>query len=492
MSVRTKKVTFTQNGIKNKVNDHIITIFGGTGDLTYRKLLPAFYNLLENQHLPNKFNIVIIGRQDLSTEDYHELLIPWLKEHSRYDIDEDRLNDFLSMITYFEMVFTEDEGYVRLNDHFKKLNPDAKKLYYFAVSPSFFEVIAQKLSKHNCVKDAKIIIEKPFGNDLESAMNINETLTGIFGEAHIYRIDHYIAKEMVQNIFTIRFDNAIFKNIWNKDNISNIQISANETVGVESRGSYYDQTGALKDMFQNHLLQILSIVTMDNPDSMEALDIHQKQEAILEALSIEDFDKDIVLGQYVANKDSLSYLAEEKVEKDSQTETYVALKLKINQPQWEGVPIYVRTGKRLNSKSTHIAIEFKEASHAKRNILMINVQPEEGVSLRFNIKKPGQSNETQTVSMDFCQSCNYENRMNTPEAYERLLLAALEEDHTLFASFKQVKLSWELVETISSKLKNKKPLPYLAYTERPKEANSLFERDNQTWIEEAAFVSEIK
>ena len=297
---------------------------------------------------------------------------------------------------------------------------------------------------------------------------------------------------MVQNIFTIRFDNAIFKNIWNKDNISNIQISANETVGVESRGSYYDQTGALKDMFQNHLLQILSIVTMDNPDSMEALDIHQKQEAILEALSIEDFDNDIVLGQYVANKDSLSYLAEEKVEKDSQTETYVALKLKINQPQWEGVPIYVRTGKRLNSKSTHIAIEFKEASHAKRNILMINVQPEEGVSLRFNIKKPGQSNETQTVSMDFCQSCNYENRMNTPEAYERLLLAALEEDHTLFASFKQVKLSWELVETISSKLKNKKPLPYLAYTEGPKEANSLFERDHQTWIEEAAFASEIK
>ena len=310
MNVQTKKVTSIQNGTKPKVNDHIITIFGGTGDLTYRKLLPAFYNLLENKHLPSKFNIVIIGRQDLTTEDYHKLLIPWLKEHSRYDIDDARLNDFLSMITYFEMVFTEDEGYVRLNDHFKELNPNAKKLYYFAVSPSFFEVIALKLSKHNCIKDAKIIIEKPFGNDLESAMQINTTLTGIFGEEHIYRIDHYIAKEMVQNIFTIRFDNAIFKNIWNKDNISNIQISANETVGVESRGSYYDQTGALKDMFQNHLLQILSIVTMANPESLDALHIHEKQEEILETLRIEDFHKDIVLGQYQANNDSLSYLDE--------------------------------------------------------------------------------------------------------------------------------------------------------------------------------------
>ena len=474
------KDTSIQNGMILTVNNHIVTIFGGTGDLTYRKLLPAFYNLLENHQLPKQFHIVIIGRQELSTSDYHELLTPWLRNHSRYKVDEDTLKHFVSLVSYFEMTFTEDEGYVRLKEYFDTTDQFAKRMYYFAVAPSFFETIAIQLEKHNLIENAKIIIEKPFGNDLSSAISINNTLTTIIGEENIYRIDHYIAKEMVQNIFTIRFANAIFSNIWNKDSIDNIQISANETVGVENRGSYYDTTGALKDMFQNHLLQILSIVTMDKPNSFNANDIHEKQEEILEALIKED----IVLGQYIANEGSLSYTDEDRVAKDSNTETYAAIKLKINRPNWEGVPIYVRTGKRLNSRSTHIAIEFKHVDESQRNVLVINVQPEEGITLRFNIKKPGQTNEIQTVSMDFCQSCNYENRLNTPEAYERLLNAALQEDHTLFASFKQVKLSWELVETLSKELHNVKPEPYLAYTEGPLKARDLLERKDQQWIQE--------
>ena len=462
------------------VNNHIVTIFGGTGDLTYRKLLPAFYNLLETNQLPESMHIVIIGRQALSTEDYHELLAPWLKNHARLAVNDDKLKRFIEMVSYFEMTFTEDEGYERLLNYFNELNPTAKRLYYFAVAPSFFETIAIQLEKHKLIDNAKIIIEKPFGNDVASAISINETLTNIIGEDNIYRIDHYIAKEMVQNIFTIRFSNAIFQNIWNKDAIDNIQISANEMVGVENRGSYYDETGALKDMFQNHLLQILSIVTMDKPDSFDALDIHEKQEEILEALKTED----VVIGQYVENEDSLSYVDEERVAKDSKTETYAALKLKIDLPAWTNVPIYVRTGKRLNSRSTHIAIEFKAVDGNPGNILMINVQPEEGVTLNFNIKKPGQSNDIETVSMDFCQSCNYENRLNTPEAYERLLNAALLEDHTLFASFKQVKLSWELVENLSNQLKDTQPFPYLAYTEGPKEANDLL---GKSWIQEKVY-----
>lgn len=486
MKEQTKKDISTLSGMR-LMNKQIVTIFGGTGDLTYRKLLPAFYNLLKTNQLPEDFHIVVIGRQPLSTEDYHDLMKPWLKEHARLKVSDDAVNQLLSYVTYFEMTFTQDEGYKRLRTHFDNISKDADLMYYFAVAPSFFETIATQLEKFDLIRNAKIIIEKPFGSDLASATSINETLTNIIGEDNIYRIDHYIAKEMVQNIFTIRFANAIFANIWNSNLIDNIQISANEMVGVENRGSYYDHTGAIKDMFQNHLLQILSIVTMDKPESFDANHIHQKQEEILEHISIVDHDKDIVLGQYVENNDSLSYVDEDRVADDSHTETFAAIKLAINTPSWKGVPIYVRTGKRMASRSTHIAIEFKQEDGAPSNVLVINVQPEEGVTYRFNIKTPGQTNDVQSVSMDFCQSCNYENRMNTPEAYERLLKAALESDHTLFASYKQVRLSWQLVEEIANAIHGKKPYPYPAYTNGPKESLSLFERKDQTWIEEDTY-----
>lgn len=471
----------------NQMNKQIVTIFGGTGDLTYRKLLPAFYNLLKTNQLPKDFHIVIIGRQPLTTQDYHDLLKPWLKEHARLEVSDAVVQQLLSYVTYFKMVFTEDEGYPRLKAHFDSLSKDADLMYYFAVAPSFFEAIATQLDKFELINNAKIIIEKPFGNDLASATSINMTLTKIFGEDNIYRIDHYIAKEMVQNIFTIRFSNAIFANIWDHHLIDNIQISANEMVGVENRGSFYDETGALKDMFQNHLLQILSIVTMDKPHSFDAKHIHEKQEEILEHLIIKDYSTDVVYGQYTANQESLSYKEEDRVNEDSDTETFVALKLGINTSQWKGVPIYVRTGKRMASRSTHIAIEFKQENGAPRNVLVINIQPEEGVTFRFNIKTPGQSNDISSVSMDFCQSCNYENRMNTPEAYERLLKAALDSDHTLFASYKQVKLSWALVEAIASQTVNNKTYPYPAFTNGPKESLTLFDRPNQHWIEEDTY-----
>ena len=486
MSEMIAKDISTQSGMKI-MNKQIVTIFGGTGDLTYRKLLPAFYNLLKTGQLPDDFNIVVIGRQELSTQDYHELLKPWLKEHARLKVSDEHVNQLLQYVSYFEMTFTEDEGYKRLKQHFNTISPEAEVMYYFAVAPSFFQTIAEQLQKFDLSHNAKIIIEKPFGNNLDSAHAINTTLTDIFGEDNIYRIDHYIAKEMVQNIFTIRFTNAIFANIWNSDLIDNIQISANEMVGVENRGSYYDHTGAIKDMFQNHLLQILSIVTMDKPESFNAHHIHQQQEAILENLSISDYQSDIVLGQYDQAEGSSAYVDEDRVDPASKTETYAAIKLAINTPTWQGVPIYVRTGKRMASRSTHIAIEFKQEDNAPANVLVINIQPEEGVTFRFNIKTPGQSNDVKSVSMDFCQSCNYENRVNTPEAYERLLKAALDSDHTLFASFKQVKLSWELVETIGNVTHGKTPYLYPAFTNGPVESLSLFERQGQTWIEEDTY-----
>ncbi|QIK70929.1 glucose-6-phosphate dehydrogenase [Erysipelothrix sp. HDW6C] len=465
-------------------DNHIITIFGGTGDLTYRKLLPAFYNLASTGNLPEHLHLVIIGRQPLTSESYRELARPWFAEHSRIKVDDTMLTEFLNHITYFEMTFTEDEGYTRLHAFYDAIDPSMKRLYYFAVAPSFFETIALKLDAHNLVTNSKVVIEKPFGNDLESACSINETLTSIFSEDNIYRIDHYVAKEMVQNIFTIRFANVLFADIWNADHIQSIQISANELVGVENRGNYYDHTGALKDMFQNHLLQILSIVTMDEPATMSAADIHIEQEKILENLSITNIQNDVIRGQYTANDTSIDYRDEERVDPQSNTETFVALKLGINTPTWQKTPIYVRTGKRMHKRSTEVVIEFKKRSNESANVLIIKIQPDEGVYLRFNIKKPGQTNDVQTVFMDFCQSCNYENRMNTPEAYERLLNAALDGDHTLFASFNQVRSSWQFVEDITNAIGKQTPVFYPAFTNGPTASHILLEADGNSWIEE--------
>lgn len=466
-------------------SNHIVSIFGGTGDLTYRKLLPAFYNLTHRQQLPEDFHIVIIGRRDYTSESYRETLKPWILEHSRCDVDPQILETFLQMVSYFKMTFTESDDYPALKDYFDTLNPDAKKLYYFAVSPSFFEVIATHLAENNLNQNAKIIIEKPFGNDLESAIQINNTLTQYFQEDDIYRIDHYIAKEMVQNIFTIRFANEIFKRIWDQQSIANIQITAAETVGVENRGNFYEQTGALKDMFQNHLLQILSIVTMEEPDSFDAYDIHKRQEDVLEKIIIENINEDVVFGQYQGDEDHLSYRQEQDVASDSTTETFVALKLGIDNERFRNVPIYVRTGKRMHKRATEIVVEFKDHMNTQANVLIIKIQPDEGVYFKFNIKKPGSSNESQAVFMDFCQSCDYENRQNTPEAYERLLEAALVEDHTLFASFKQVQLSWKLAEKILKEKQDRNIQPYKVFSNGPQAAFDLLEKDGFSWIEES-------
>lgn len=463
-------------------SNHIVTIFGGTGDLTYRKLLPAFYHLKTRETLPDVFEIVVIGRRDYTSESYREHVRDWIVKHSRFKTDDESLKGFLDHITYFKMVFTEDEGYTRLKDYYKSIDSNANHLYYFAVSPSFFEPIAKQIERHDLVQNGKVIIEKPFGNDLKSSIQINNVLTRIFSEENIYRIDHYVAKEMVQNIATVRFGNMIFNDIWNHERIENIQISANETVGVEGRGSYYDHTGALKDMFQNHILQLLSIVTMQQPKSNSARDIHEQQERILSNLFIKDFKQDVVFGQYTGSKDALAYRQEPSVNPKSSTETFAALKLHIDVPEWKGTPIYVRTGKRMHERDTHIAIVFKSQPDYSQNVLIIKVQPEEGIYLRFNIKKPGQTYDVQTVSMDFCQSCDYSNRLNTPEAYERLLNAAMDGDRSLFTSFKQVETSWSFVESILENVDSNLHF-YESFTSGPKASHDLLHLNGHKWIE---------
>lgn len=461
-------------------NKQIVTIFGGTGDLTYRKLLPAFFNLKVTHKLPKDFEIVIIGRRTYTTQEYKELVKPWILEFSRVHKDSLELEDFLDHIQYFEMTFTDEEGYYRLKEYYDSKSEQVNHLFYFAVAPSFFVEIATHLETAGLNKNADIIIEKPFGNDLQSAININTKLVDIFGDDHIYRIDHYVAKEMVQNIFTVRFANALFKNNWDNKSIKSIQISALETVGVENRGNYYDHTGAIKDMIQNHLLQILSIVTMEEPTSSN---ICTQQADILKNLVINDYTRDVVVGQYIQNEDSLSYLEENLVQENSTTETFAALKLGINTPTWSGVPIYIRTGKRMKKRTTEVVIEYKPIDGKESNVLIIKIQPDEGVYLKFNIKKPGVDNTTESVFMDFCQSCVIEYRQNTPEAYERLLLACLQGDSSLFSSFEVVRLSWAFVEELSKKIPS--PVNYLAYTDGPKESFDLLVRDGNTWIQES-------
>lgn len=461
-------------------NPHIITIFGGTGDLTYRKLLPAFYNLMVHNALPTSFKITIIGRQDLSTQDYHQRLIPWLKEHSRFKVEDEKIKQFVAYISYFKMTFTQEEGYARLSNYYQSIDPNQShdKLYYFAVDPSFFLTIAENLKKENLTTNASIIIEKPFGNNLKHAKDINRRLAQIFDEKNIYRIDHYLAKEMVQNILTVRFANALFKNIWHRDVVHSIQISAAETVGVESRGNFYDGTGALKDMVQSHLLQILSIVTMDMPETMDSNAIHQVQEEVLENLRIRDYKQDVIYGQYD------DYTQEPKVDPKSKTETYVALRLEIDNDRWRGVPIFIRTGKKLAKRSTEITLQLKQMGDMPPNLVVIKVQPDEGIYVKLNIKTPGHTNQTESVYMDFCQSCNLEFKNNTPEAYERLLDAAMMHDQTLFASHKQVALSWEITEAIIENTKDNPLYFYPSYSNGPKEADLLLEKEDATWFED--------
>lgn len=461
-------------------NNHIVTIFGGTGDLTYRKLLPAFYNLMNHKSLPDSFHLVIIGRQNLTTKQYHENLIPWLKEHSRFKMNDDLIKEFVTHVTYFKMVFTEDEGYKRLYTYIKSLEEKVThdKLYYFAVDPSFFITIAENLNNYDLIENASIIIEKPFGNNLKHANEISTRLQEIFHESHIYRIDHYIAKEMVQNILTLRSTNALLKNIWNHEMIDSIQISAAEIVGVEMRGNFYDVTGALKDMVQSHLLQILTIVTMDMPDEMTSDEVHRVQEDVLDNLVIRNPKTDVIYGQYD------DYRNEPNVDKNSKTETYVSIRFEIENERWKGVPIFIRTGKKMQKRSTEITLQLKAEGNMPPNIIVIKVQPDEGIYLRLNIKTPGHTNNTESVYMDFCQSCNLEYRANTPEAYERLLDAVMHHDQTLFASFKQVIASWELTESIIESTKDNPLYIYESYSSGPKEAHEMVNKENTEWFED--------
>ena len=459
-----------------------ITIFGGTGDLTFRKLLPALYNMSVSGKLPESSRIVIVGRRDYGNDSYREKAREWVEKFARLPYREDSFQTFAEKIWYYQMDFTDLSSYEGLNRYYGE-QEIGSHIFYFAVAPRFFSVITEGLAAVEHAGEGKVIIEKPFGESLEAAKKLNEKLEAFFTSERIYRIDHYLGKEMVRNIQAIRFTNPIFTDVWNSRYIDSIQISALEDVGVETRGGYYDASGALKDMVQNHLFQILSIVAMERPENFYGTQMHAEQLKVLRALrpaGKETIGDMLVMGQYEG------YREEPLVAPDSVTETYAGLRLFVDNERWRGTPFYIRTGKKLGEREMQVSIIFKRSEpDVEPDVLIIKIQPTEGVYLQFNIKRPGDTDEIIPTKMDFCQNCNLVHQINTPEAYERLLTACIKEERSWFSQWDQIEISWNYIERMRA-LYRQEGLPVHPYepgTHGPAASDQLLEKYGQRWEE---------
>lgn len=479
-------------------------IFGATGDLTKRKLLPAIYALAMDNLIPKNFRILAIGRRDYTTKAYQDMAQKAVMEYSQRYFQNNIWQKIENRISYIDFDFvTEIDGYIRLKNYLSNLSGEGieNHLFFLAVAPNLFSPIAIALRDNNLLTERsgwkRVMIEKPFGENLEKASVLNNILTDVLPENRIYRIDHYLGKEMFQNILTLRFSNSIFEPLWNRHHIDHIQISIAETVGVESRGGYYDRSGVLKDMVQNHMLQLLSIIAMEPPINLDADNIRAEKIRIMRALRpFPDklSERELVLGQYTKNtlngKVVHGYLQEEKVDANSKTPSFAALRLWIDNYRWQGVPFYILTGKRLNRKYAEIAIQFKKSPgyklyhdyrNAEANILVFRIQPYEGFYFQLNAKKPGNEYEMMQANMDYCQSTAYGN--NSPEAYERLIIEAVRGNNFFFTSWDELEASWHYIEDLEKKIKhNSLPVyQYPAGTVGPDAAVKLIENDGRSW-----------
>ncbi|AQY50737.1 glucose-6-phosphate 1-dehydrogenase [Listeria weihenstephanensis FSL R9-0317] len=480
----------------------LITIFGGTGDLANRKLYPSLYHLFTKGFLKENFAVIGTARRPWTNDFFREKVVESLK-----GIEEDGFDpqDFASHFYYQSHDVTNRESYVELknlsDELDKKYELQGNRLFYLAMAPNFFGTIASRLKSEGFVDNtgfSRLIIEKPFGRDLASAQELNESLRLAFDENEIYRIDHYLGKEMIQNISVIRFANSIIESLWNNRYIDNVQVTLSETLGVEDRGRYYEESGALRDMVQNHILQIVSLLAMEPPIKLTTQEIrHEKVRALrsLRVIQGDDVYKYFVRGQYgpgtVDGKELVGYRQAENVDPDSNTETFVAAKLMIDNFRWSGVPFYIRTGKRLAKKATQIAIQFKDVpmnlfgpqQSIGGNVLVIHIQPDEGITLHMNVKEPGQGMMTMPINLNYAHSSP--DGMNTPEAYEKLIQDCLNGDATYFSHWDEVSLSWNFVDKVADVWSNtKEHFPnYTSGTMGPKEADKLVSQDGFEWFE---------
>ena len=488
----------------------ILVIFGATGDLTAKKLMPALYNLSREGLLPPRFVCIGFARRQKNHEQFRAEMLDAVTKHSRIKpIDIDVWNSFSQQLFYHQSEFNNDEGYTLLAQTLKQFDTQfgtkQNRIYYFSTPPSYFPNIAVKLKEHNLLYPAdteshfsRVIIEKPFGHDFDSATALQAALTSHdLHENQTYRIDHYLGKETVQNLLVLRFANAIFESIWNSRYIDHVQITVSEDFGVGTRGRFFEEAGTLRDIIQNHMMQLLSLVAMEPPTSLHADAIRDEKVKVLQSIrkyQPSEVSTYVVRGQYgpgfINGEPVVGYRQEENVPFQSTRETYVALELFIDNWRWAGVPFFLRSGKRLPKRATEIAIIFKEApgvlfnlhSKTEQNALVIRIQPDEGVSLKFNSKIPGTNPLVLPVKMDFKSSTYFGS--TPPEAYERLLWDAMIGDSTLFARQDEVMASWQLLTPILDHWENCSNLDfpnYAAGTWGPQAADQLLQKSGRTW-----------
>lgn len=486
----------------------ILVIFGATGDLTRRKLAPALFHLGEAGLLPSPFSVIGVARRELSDDEFRQQMTDAVSQFVGANASQAPVwEEYLRHFYYLPSSFDDPGGYrvleKQIQEVAQQLGGRRNRLFYLATPPDYFETIVTHLGAVGLAEEhedrhewARIIIEKPFGDDLESARALNQTITRVFREDQIYRIDHYLGKESVQNILAFRFANTIFEPIWNRQYIDHVQITVAEDIGVEGRGNYYEQAGALRDMVQSHLLALLSMVAMEPPSSMAADRLRDEKVQVLRSLRpipVEGVDRYVVRGQYgrgwLAGSEVPAYREEQGVAPSSTVETYVALKLYIDSWRWGGVPFYLRTGKRLAKRVTEIALQFKPVPHtffpdAPRdpNLLVIRIQPDEGILLRFAAKAPGLSPVIRPVNMEFFYNTAF--LMAVPEAYETLLHDAMMGDASLFMRWDGVEMAWHFVmpilEAWSRNPAAAVPI-YPAGTWGPPEAEALLAEDGRSW-----------
>jgi glucose-6-phosphate 1-dehydrogenase len=476
-----------------------MAIFGASGDLTKRKLFPALYSLALRGLLPENFGVVGVARTEESDDEFRERMKEAVQQYGRDEFKEDVWQRLAEGMRYIAAEFSDEAAADRVGEALGQLDEQrstaGNRVYYLAVPPDAFETIVEGLGKRRSAEGwTRLIVEKPFGHDLESAHELNALLHRHFEESEIFRIDHYLGKETVQNMLALRFANGIFEPIWNRQFIDHVQITVAESIGIEGRAAYYERAGAIRDIFQNHLLQLVALTAMEPPIDFTSESVRNEKVKVLKSIHTPG-PKHVVRGQYgrgyVEGEEVPGYREEPGVDPNSTTETFVAAKLFVDNWRWADTPYYVRAGKRLARRETTIAIQFKRAPHPpfeelaaeglRPNVLLIHIQPDEGVSLAIGAKVPGQGMQIRTVHMDFLYGGAF--RADMPEAYERLLLDCMRGDATLFTRADEVDEQWEIVDSIVAAWRRDRPsFPnYAAGTWGPPSSDELLHRDGRSW-----------
>ncbi|GAB3822305.1 glucose-6-phosphate dehydrogenase [Tessaracoccus terricola] len=483
----------------------VLVIFGVTGDLSRKKLMPAVYDLANRGMLPPGFGLVGFARRDWATQDFAQQVHDAVKENARTEFREEVWEQLLEGIRFVPGTFDDDDAFIRLRDTIHELDnargTGGNHAFYLSIPPSSFEIVVSQLKRHGLTDRTednwnRVVIEKPFGHDLASAQDLNKVVSSLFEPHEVFRIDHYLGKETVQNLMALRFANQMFEPIWNNHYVSHVQITMAEDIGIGGRAGYYDGIGAARDVIQNHLLQLLALTAMEEPTSFEASQLRAEKKKVLAAARVpDDMDTHTARGQYSAGwqggRPVKGYLEEDGVDALSNTETYAAIRVDVENRRWAGVPFYLRAAKRMPRRVTEVALSFKRAPHLPFtktdteelgvNALVMRIQPDEGVTLRFGAKVPGTQMEIREVSMDFGYGGSFTE--TSPEAYERLILDVLLGDPPLFPLQEEVELSWKILDAVIEHwaAQTEQPQPYVAGSWGPQCGIDMLAADGFTW-----------